>query len=159
MDKVPMTQNGFDVLEKELHDLKTRQRPEVIENIAIAREHGDLKENAEYHAAREQQSFIEGRIKELEGVVSNAQIIDPTNFSGDTIKFGAKIQIVDEETDEEKTYTIVGHYEANADKGLISLNAPLARAFIGKSVGDSVNVRMPQGSKDFEILEVCYKGK
>lgn len=156
MDKVPMTKQGYDALQDELQDLKSVQRPEVIEAIAVAREHGDLKENAEYHAAREQQSFIEGRIQELEGVISNAQIIDPTQFSGDVVKFGAKIVIVDEDTDEEKSYTIVGHYEANADNGMISLNAPISRAFIGKSVGDSVEVRTPQGLKTYEILEVEY---
>ena len=156
MDKVPMTKQGYDALQDELQDLKSVQRPEVIEAIAVAREHGALKENAEYHAAREQQSFIEGRIQELEGVISNAQIIDPTQFSGDIVKFGAKIVIVDEDTDEEKSYTIVGHYEANADNGMISLNAPIARAFIGKSVGDSVEVRTPQGLKTYEILDVEY---
>lgn len=152
-----MTKKGFDTLEAELKNLIQVERGAVIEDIAVAREHGDLKENAEYHAAREKQSFIEGRIQELEGVISNAQIIDPTEFSGsDTVKFGAKVLIVDENTDEEFSYTIVGHYEANADNGMISLNAPLSRALIGKSIEDSVEVKTPQGVRTYEILEVHY---
>jgi len=157
MDKVPMTQKGFSILEEELKNLKTVERPTVIENIATAREHGDLKENAEYHAAREQQSFIEGRIKELEGVISAATIIDPSSLAGDTVKFGAKVIIVDEETDIETSYQIVGHYEANADEGRISINAPISRALIGKEKGDSVEVRTPQGIKNYEILEVIFE--
>lgn len=157
MDKVPMTQQGFNVLEDELKDLKSNQRPAVIEAIAEAREHGDLSENAEYHAAREQQSFIEGRIKELEGVLSSAQIIDPSTLNGDTVKFGAKVLVVDEDTDIEITYQIVGHYEADADNNKLSLNAPVSRALIGKSVGDSVEVKSPQGARTYEILEVIYE--
>lgn len=156
MDKIPMTQDGYNVLEKELNDLKSVQRPNVIEAIAVAREHGDLKENAEYHAAREQQSFIEGRIQELESVTSSAQIIDPTTFTGDTVKFGASVLIVDEDTDVEVSYAIVGHYEANADENRISIQAPISRALIGKSVGDSVEVRTPQGVRTYEILEVQF---
>lgn len=156
MDKVPMTRQGLETLEAELRHLKQTERPEIIEAIAVAREHGDLKENAEYHSAKEKQSFIEGRIKELEGVISNAQVIDPSTLSGDSVKFGAKIVIVDEDTDAEVSYQIVGHYEADADKGLISLQAPIARALIGKSVGDSVEVKTPQGRKSYEILEVAY---
>ena len=156
MEKIPMTQDGYNILEKELGNLKTVERPAVIEAIAVAREHGDLKENAEYHAAREQQSFIEGRIQELEAVLSSAQIIDPSAFSGDTVKFGASVLIVDEDTDVEVTYSIVGHYEANADENRISIQAPISRALIGKSVGDSVEVRTPQGVKTYEILEVDF---
>ncbi len=156
MDKIPMTKAGFEALEAELKKLKSVERPAVIEAIAEARGHGDLSENAEYHAARERQSFIEGRIQELEGVVSAVQVIDYTTFSGNVVKFGAKVKIADEETDAESTYQIVGHYEANADKGLISVNAPIARALIGKSVGDSAAVQTPQGSKSYEILEVVY---
>ena len=156
MEKIPMTQQGFDVLKEELKNLKTVERPAVIEAIATAREHGDLKENAEYHAAREQQSFIEGRIQELEAVISVVQIIDPSTLSGDTVKFGAQVLIVDEDTDIEVKYHIVGHYEANADKGKISIQAPISRALIGKSVGDSVEVRTPQGLKTYEILEVTF---
>lgn len=156
MDKIPMTQGGYNALEKELNHLKSVERPTVIEAIAVAREHGDLKENAEYHAAREQQSFIEGRIQELEAVISSAQIIDPSTFSGDSVKFGAKVLIVDEDTDIEVSYHIVGHYEANADEGRISIKAPISRALIGKAIGDSVEVRTPQGLKTYEILEVEY---
>lgn len=156
MDTVPITPKGFAALEAELKERKTVTRPEIVEAIAEAREHGDLKENAEYHAAREQQSFNEGRIKELEGVIGAAQIIDPSKFSGDAVKFGAKVLIVDEETDEEKTLTIVGEYESNADQGLISITSPIAKALIGKSVGDSVAVTTPRGKIDYEILEVSY---
>lgn len=156
MDKIPMTREGYDALETELKKLKSEDRPNVIQAIAVAREHGDLSENAEYHAAREQQSFIEGRIKELESVISMAQIIDISMMAGDTVKFGARVVIVDEQTDVEVSYQIVGHYEANADEGRISVQAPVSRALIGKSVGDSVEVHTPQGKKSFEILEVIY---
>ncbi|MCB9988828.1 MAG: transcription elongation factor GreA [Rhodospirillales bacterium] len=157
MDKFPVTKVGYDALEKELKTLKSVERPAVIEAIAEARAHGDLSENAEYHAARERQSFIEGRIQELEAVISKAQIIDPATMSGDTVKFGARILIVDEDTDIEVSYQIVGHHEANADQGKISLNAPIARALIGKAVGDSVTVHAPQGERSYEILEVIYE--
>jgi transcription elongation factor GreA len=157
MDKIPMTKGGADALENELKKLKSIERPAVIEAIAEARAHGDLSENAEYHAARERQSFIEGRIQELEAVISAVQIIDFTAFNGDSVKFGATVLIVDEETDAEMTYQIVGHYEANADDGKISVNAPMARALIGKSVGDSVAVKTPQGQKSYEILSVSYQ--
>ena len=156
MDKVPFTPAGFAKIEAELKERKNVTRPEIVESIATAREHGDLKENAEYHAAKEQQSFNEGRIKELEGAIGAAQVIDPSEFSGDSVKFGAKVIIVDEETDEERTVTIVGEYESNADKGLISVTSPIARALIGKSVGDSVKVVTPRGGVDYEILEVHY---
>lgn len=156
MNKVPITPAGFATIEAELKERKTVTRPEIVEAIATAREHGDLKENAEYHAAKEQQSFNEGRIKELEGAIGAAQIIDPSEFSGDQVKFGAKVLIVDEETDEERTVTIVGEYESNADKGLISVTSPIARALISKSVGDSVAVTTPRGKVDYEILEVHY---
>ena len=156
MDKIPMTREGYQALEKELKELKTVARPNVIEAIATAREHGDLSENAEYHAAREQQSFIEGRIQELEAVISKAQIIDVASLSGDTVKFGARVLIVDEDTDVEVSYHLVGHYEANADEGKLSIQAPISRALIGKAVGDSVEVRTPQGLKTYEILEVQF---
>lgn len=157
MDKYPMTPAGFEALKAELVDLVKVQRPKVIQDIATAREHGDLSENAEYHAAREQQSFIEGRIQELEAVTSKAQVIDPAQFSGDTVKFGATVTVVDEETDEEATYMIVGEYETDTDNNKISMTAPLARALIGKSVGDSVSVNTPKGARDYEILDVSYK--
>ena len=157
MDKVPMTVAGHQTLQEELTDLKSVQRPNVIAAIATAREHGDLSENAEYHAAREQQGFIEGRIQELESVLGLAQVIDITKMSGDTVKFGASVTIVDEETDEEQTVQIVGAYESNADEGKISITAPMARALIGKSEGDSVTVRTPKGERDYEILSVAWK--
>lgn len=156
MDKVPMTQAGFTAIEVELKKLKGEDRPSVIEAIAEAREHGDLKENAEYHAAREQQSFIEGRIKELDGVISAAEIIDLAAMSGDTVRFGATVLIVDEDSDIEVTYQIVGQYESDADNGKLSVTAPISRALIGKSVGDSVGVRTPQGVRNYEILEVNW---
>lgn len=157
MDKIPLTKNGFATLETELKDLKSNQRPTVIAAIAEAREHGDLSENAEYHAAREQQSFIEGRIQELEAVISKAQIIDPSEMSGKSVKFGATVDVVDEETDEEHTYQIVGDYEADTAKGCVSVSSPIARALIGKSEGDSIAVQTPKGKKDYEILTVSYQ--
>ncbi len=157
MDQIPVTKDGFERLSKELEHLKKVARPEVIQAIAEAREHGDLSENAEYHAAREQQSFIEGRIQELEAVTGRAQVIDPTTLSGDTVKFGATVTIVDEETDEEETYQIVGDYESDMENGKLSMSAPVARALIGKAEGDSVSVRTPKGERDYEILDVKYK--
>lgn len=157
MDKYPITPAGLTTLEKELGDLKTVQRPNVIAAIAEARAHGDLSENAEYHAAREQQSFIEGRIQELEAVISKAQVIDPVQFKGqNVVKFGAQVTIVDEETDEESIYQIVGDYESDTDSGKISMSSPIARALIGKAVGDTVNVRTPKGIRDYEVLAVSY---
>lgn len=156
MEKIPMTTQGYNNLEQELKKLKTIDRPEVIEAIAEARAHGDLSENAEYHAARERQSFIEGRIKELEAVISNAQIIEPSSLSGDTIKFGATITVADEETDEEMKFQIVGQYESDADRNMFSITSPIAKAMIGKSSGDSVEVRTPGGIKNYEILEIAY---
>lgn len=154
--QVPFTPAGYKAITEELKHRKTVLRPEIVEAIATAREHGDLKENAEYHAAKEQQSFNEGRIAELEGAVGAAQVIDPSKFTGNAVKFGAKIIIVDENTDEEKTIQIVGEYESNADEGKISITAPIAKALIGKSVGDSVKVTTPRGQIDYEILEVKY---
>jgi len=157
MEQIPVTKDGFEALSAEFEDLKTVQRPNVIEAIAAAREHGDLKENAEYHAAREQQSFIEGRIQELEAVLGRAQVIDPTTLSGDTVKFGATVEIVDEETDEESTYQIVGDYEADLESGKISISSPIAKGLIGKSEGDSVVIKTPKGARDYEILSVKYQ--
>lgn len=157
MDQIPVTKNGYESLVKELHELKTVARPDVIQAIAEAREHGDLSENAEYHAAREQQSFIEGRIQELEAVTGRAQVIDPTTMSGDTVKFGATVTIVDEETDEEETYQIVGDYESDMENGKLAISAPVARALIGKAEGDSVTVKTPRGAQDYEILSVEFK--
>lgn len=155
--QVPITPAGFLAIEAELKERKMVTRSEIVESIATAREHGDLKENAEYHAAKEQQSFNEGRIKELEGAVSAAQIIDPSQFTGDKVKFGAHVVIADEETDEERHLQIVGEYESNADEGQISITSPIARALIGKSVEDSVKVQTPKGAVAYEIVEVTYK--
>lgn len=155
MEKIPMTRAGFQSLEAELKQLKSEDRPAIIRAIAEAREHGDLSENAEYHSAKEKQSFIEGRIKELESVISLADVIDPTKLSG-PIKFGATVTLVDEDTDEEKTYQIVGEYEANIENGLLNMKSPIARALIGKEEGDSVDVRTPGGDKSYEVLKVAY---
>lgn len=152
-----MTAAGLAKLEAELKQLKTVDRPNVIEAIAEARSHGDLSENAEYSAARERQSFIEGRILELEDKQSRAEIIDPTKIASDVIKFGATVRVVDEDTDKEQTFQIVGEYEADIDNGLLALTAPLPRALIGKAAGDSVEVTTPRGSKAYEVLEVVYK--
>ena len=156
MDQIPVTKLGFEMLEAELKNLKSVQRPAVIQAIADAREHGDLKENAEYHAAREQQSFIEGRIQELEAVTGRAQVIDPKTLNGKTVKFGATVTIVDIETDEEETYQIVGDYESDMQKGKLSISAPVARALIGKSEGDTVKVKTPKGAREYEILKVKF---
>ncbi len=156
MEKILLTRAGHTALEKELKTLKSEERPAVIRAIAEARAHGDLSENAEYHAAREKQSFIEGRVKELEAILSLADVIDPATLSG-TIKFGATVHLVDEDTDAEKTYQIVGEPEANLERGLLNLRSPLARALIGKEQGDSVEVKTPGGEKAYEILNITYK--
>lgn len=156
MEKIPMTAEGLKQLEGELRVLKDVERPAVIRAIAEAREHGDLSENAEYHAARERQSFIEGRITELEGVISHADVIDPSKMSGDVVRFGATVMLADEDTDEESTYQIVGQHESDIESGKLSVTAPLARGLIGKSLGDSVEVKTPGGSKTYEIVKVDY---
>ncbi len=152
-----MTAAGFERLEKELKQLKTVDRPAVIEAISEARAHGDLKENAEYHAAKEKQSFIEGRLQELEAVVSRAEIIDVKALKADSIKFGATVKLVDEDTEENITYQIVGDYEADIKRNLISTSAPIGRALIGKKVGVSVEVHTPKGTKSYEVLEIIYQ--
>lgn len=156
MQKVPMTKKGVERLQKELKNLKVVERPAIIAAIAEARAHGDLSENAEYHAAREKQSFIEGRIQELEYAVSCAEVIDTAALKGDKVVFGATVLLMDEDTEAEQTYQIVGQYEADLEHGLISIQSPLARALIGKSVGDSVEVASPKGGKSYEILDVEY---
>jgi transcription elongation factor GreA len=156
MEKIPLTRAGYAALDAELKQLKSEERPAVIRAIAEAREHGDLSENAEYHAAREKQSFIEGRIKELEAILSLADVIDPARLSG-AIKFGATVTIVDEDTDEEKTYQIVGEHEASLENGLLNVKSPIARALIGKEEGDSVEVRTPGGTRSYEIVSIEYK--
>ena len=155
MEKIPMTRAGHGALDTELRQLKSVERPSVIRAIAEAREHGDLSENAEYHAAREKQSFVEGRIKELESVLSRAEVIDPSRFTG-AVKFGATVSVVDANTDEEKTYQIVGEAEADIERGLLNIRSPLARALIGKDVGDTAEVRTPGGEKSYEILKIQY---
>ena len=157
MQRIPMTPEGYARLEEELRHLKSVERPAVIRAIAEAREHGDLSENAEYHAARERQSFIEGRLAELEDKISRADIIDVTKLSGDTVKFGAYVTLIDEETDEKAIYQIVGEFEADVKKGLISVTSPIARALIGKRKGDSVEVSTPGGGKSYEILKIRYQ--
>ncbi len=154
MDKIPFTQAGLEVLKTELTKLKSIERPAVIKAIAEAREHGDLSENAEYHAARDRQSFIEGRVAELEDVTSRADVIDPTKLTGQTVTFGTRILVADEDTDQESTYSIVGPYEADLSRGLISTSSPIARSLIGKRVGDSVEVNTPGGRKSYEIIEI-----
>lgn len=156
MEKVPMTAAGYAALDAELRVLKTTERPAIIEAIAEAREHGDLSENAEYHAARERQSFVEGRIKEIEGLMSRADVIDPVKVAGDTIKFGATVKLVDEDTEEEKVFQIVGEVEADVENGKLNIRSPLARALIGKAAGDSVEVMTPGGGRCYEVLKVDY---
>ncbi|SNT72979.1 transcription elongation factor GreA [Paracoccus seriniphilus] len=151
-----MTRSGFVALERELTELKGKDRPAIIRQIAEAREHGDLSENAEYHAAREKQGFIEGRIKELEAILSRAEVFDPAKLSG-SIKFGATVDLLDEDTEEERTYQIVGEAEANIERGLLNMRSPLARALIGKDEGDSVDVKTPGGVRSYEILAIRYE--
>lgn len=156
MEKFPMTQQGLTTLEDELRRLRNVERPAVIQAIAEAREHGDLSENAEYHAAKDKQGFIEARVAVLEGKVSCAEVIDITTLSGDSVKFGATVRLADVETDEEKTFQIVGTDEADVKAGLLSVSSPLARALIGKSSGDEVEVKTPGGRHDYEILDISY---
>ncbi len=160
MSRAPMTSRGAEKLREELKDLKSVQRPKVIQAIAEAREHGDLKENAEYHAAREQQSFIEGRILEIEAALSNSQIIDIAMVganAGDKVVFGATLELLDVENDTEVTYQIVGEMEADIKQNLISITSPIARALIGKSVDDVAEVQAPGGVREYEIISVTYE--
>jgi transcription elongation factor GreA len=157
MEKFPITTDGFKRMEAEVKHLKSVERPAVIKAIAEAKEHGDLKENAEYHAAREKQSFIEGRILELEDKIARSDVINPRNLSGTKVMFGAVVMLVDESTDEEISYHIVGEYEADIKRNLVAITAPIARALIGKTVGDSVEVRAPGGTKNYEILGINFQ--
>ena len=150
-----MTLSGYNDLDMELKKLRSIERPAIIKAIAEAREHGDLSENAEYHSAREKQSFIEGRIKELESIIGLADIIDISKLSG-AIKFGASVKLVDEDSDLEVTYKFVGEFEADLEKNLLNIKSPLARALIGKDVGDSVDVKTPGGVKSYEVLKITY---
>jgi transcription elongation factor GreA len=156
MEKVPMTASGYANLEAELKRLMMEERPRIIQAISDARTHGDLSENAEYHAAKEQQSHNEGRIAELEDKLSRAEVIDLSKLSGSTVKFGAKVKLVDEDTEEERVYRIVGDAEADVKEGRISISSPIARALIGKSVGDTVEVTAPGGARSYEILSIKW---
>ena len=156
MNKIPMTADGYGRLEEELKQLKSIERPAIIRAIAEAREHGDLSENAEYHAARERQSFIEGRVLELEDKISRAEIIDVSKLSGKVIKFGATVTLIDEDTDEKSAYQIVGEDEADIKSGRISITSPIARALVGKSAGDVVDVTAPGGTHSYELVKVRY---
>ncbi len=151
-----MTQSGYKALEDEINQLKSVERPSVIKMIAEARAHGDLSENAEYHAAKERQAFIEGRVMELEDQLGRADVIDVSKLSGNTVKFGATVTVVDEDTDEKRKYQIVGDLEADAKKGRISISSPIARALIGKGKGDTVEVAAPGGARSYEILKVEF---
>lgn len=156
MDKIPMTAAGHTALEAELKHRASTERPRIIAAIAEARSHGDLSENAEYHAAKEQQSLNEGRIAELESMIARAEIIDVSKLSGDTITFGATVKLVDEDTDEEKIYQIVGEAESDVKAGRVSIGSPIARALVGKKVGDTVEVATPGGGKSYEVLSVRF---
>lgn len=157
MDKFPMTLDGYNRLVTELKRLKTEERPQIIKAIATAREHGDLSENAEYHAARERQSFVEGRLGELEGKIRGAEVIDAKKLKGKEVKFGATVKLADEETDEENTYQIVGEHEADIKHGRLSITSPLARGLIGKKVGDSAEVATPNGARSYEIISIRFR--
>lgn len=157
MERVPMTIEGFKTLESELFRLKSEERPRIIQAIAEARAHGDLSENAEYHAAKEQQGMNEARVAELEDKMSRAEVVDTSKMSGDTIKFGATVTLVDEDTDEKVKYKIVGDLEANVRDGKISISSPIARALIGKSKGETAEVISPKGARSFEVLKVEWK--
>ena len=156
MSKIPMTAEGFARLEEELKHLKGVERPAVIRAIAEAREHGDLSENAEYHAARERQSFIEGRVAELEDKIARAEVIDVKKLSGKQVIFGATVTLVDEDTEEKIKYQLVGQDESDISAGRLSISSPLARALIGKDEGDSVEVRTPGGQRSYEVLSIRY---
>ncbi|MEM7696388.1 MAG: transcription elongation factor GreA [Pseudomonadota bacterium] len=157
MDKIPMTADGYATLERELKQRTSEERPKIIAAISEARAHGDLSENAEYHAAKESQSLNEGRIQELEDMLGRAEVIDLTKLSGDTIKFGAHVTLVDEDTEQEKKYQIVGDVEADVKAGRVSISSPIARALIGKQVGDSVEVAAPGGARAYEITAVSFQ--
>ena len=156
MERIPMTAAGFKALEDEVNQLKNVERHEIIKAIAEARAHGDLSENAEYHAAKERQGFIEGRVMELEDQIGRAEVIDVSKLSGSTVKFGATVTLVDEDTDEKRKYQIVGDVESDAKHGRISLSSPIARALIGKGKGDTVEVATPGGARSYEILKVEF---
>jgi transcription elongation factor GreA len=157
MEKNPITPGGYEKLREELHHLRNVERPRIIQMIATAREHGDLSENAEYHAARDKQSFVEGRVKDLEAKIALAEVIDPSKLSGDKVAFGATVRLSNTQTEEEVVYRLVGVDEADLDTGSISITSPLARSLLGREVGDEVKVRMPGGERLYEVLDVAFK--
>ena len=157
VDKNPITPEGFERLREELHHLRSVERPRIIQMIAVAREHGDLSENAEYHAAREKQSFTECRLKELEHKIALAEVIDPSKLESDRVAFGATVKLLNVKTEEEVVYRILGADESDIEKGTLSVTSPLARSLLGKEAGDEVKVRMPGGERTYEVVEVSYK--
>jgi transcription elongation factor GreA len=158
MEKIPMTQDGLTQLEVEFKRLRSEERPAVIRALAEAREHGDLSENAEYHAARERQSFIEGRLAELEDILSRAQVIDTSHLDDDVVRFGATVELSDEDTEERSQFRLVGSHEADASNGRLSVTSPLGRALIGKAPGEVVEVTTPKGSRSYEVIKITYGG-
>ena len=155
-ERIPMTLSGYEKLEQELKQLKSKERPQIVKEIEIARAHGDISENAEFHAAKEKQSHIEGRVLAVEDKLARAQVIDPTGSPPDAVRFGATVVLLDTESDEEVAYTIVGEDESDASKGTISVQSPIARALLGKGVDDSVTVRVPKGTRNFEVREIRF---
>ena len=155
-ERVPMTRQGYDKLEADLRELKTVDRPQIVREIEVARAHGDISENAEFHAAKERQSHIEGRIRLLEDKLARAQVIDPSGSSPSTVRFGATVVLLDAETDEEMTYTLVGEDESDIAAGKISIGSPIARALLGKTVSDVVQVRVPKGTREFEVRVIRF---
>ena len=156
-ERVPMTRQGYDKLETDLRELKTVDRPRIVKEIEIARAHGDISENAEFHAAKERQSHIEGRIRSLEDKLARAQVIDPSGPAPDTVRFGVTVVLLDTETEEEVTYTLVGEVESDIAKGLLSISSPIARALLGKTVDSVVRVEVPKGTREFEVREIRFE--
>ena len=156
-DRVPMTRQGYDKLEADLRELKTVDRPQIVKEIEIARAHGDISENAEFHAAKERQSHIEGRIRALEDKLARAQVIDPSGPAPESVRFGVTVVLLDAETEEEVTYTLVGEDESDIAKGLLSISSPIARALLGKAVDDVVRVQVPKGTREFEVREIRFE--
>jgi len=156
-ERVPMTRQGYDKLEADLRELKTVDRPRIVREIEVARAHGDISENAEFHAAKERQSHIEGRIRQLEDKLARAQVIDPSGPTPDSVRFGVTVVLLDAETEEEVTYTLVGEDESDIAKGLLSIASPIARALLGKGVDDVVRVQVPKGTREFEVREIRFE--